>query len=372
MTKVKKTLFVCTIIMSVLSCATKNNVKATESTTKLRFVDEYVLPDDLTFGETSIGGLSGIDYANGNWYAISDDSNSPRFYKASVSYNIEGFKSIEINSVIKFKDADGNLLPNGIVDPEAIRYDNETIVWTSEGNINDGLKPFVRIADTNGRFVNEMTLTNRYLPNTDPSLGPRHNGVFEGLALSLDKQGYWVAMELPLKEDGVETTLNVANSPVRIAFVNKETGRFEKEIVYELDKVARPAINGTTFELNGIVDLIEYDTNRFFVLERSYSMGYDDGGNTVKIYDIDASKATDVSSIKSLKGASYTKVTKKLLFNFENIRKELTNGIVDNMEGLTFGPDFNNGNRSLVVVADNNFSQYGPQLNQFILFEVEK
>ncbi len=371
MNKVFKTLLVITAVLSVFSCA-NNNLKTTGSTTKLRFIDEYVIPDDLIFEETRVGGLSGIDYANGNWYVISDDIDSPRFYNASISYDLEGFKSIKINSVVKLKDVDGKLFTKGIVDPESIRYDNETIIWTSEGSIKNGLKPFVRIADTNGSFVKEMILANRYLPNTDSNFGPRHNGVFEGLTLSLDKKGYWVAMELPLKEDGEEPTLEVTNTPVRIAFLNKETGLSENEIVYELDKVARPAVNGTTFELNGIVDLIEYDTNRFYVLERSYSMGYNDGGNTVKIYDIDASKATDVSSINSLKGESYIKVTKKLLFNFEVIRNELTNGIVDNIEGLTFGPDFNNGNRSLLVVADNNFSLYGPQLNQFILFEVEK
>ncbi|MDP5062316.1 MAG: esterase-like activity of phytase family protein [Maribacter sp.] len=130
--------------------------------------------------------------------------------------------------------------------------------------------------------------------------------------------------------------------------------------MYELDKVSKQAINGYTFKLNGIVEILEYDTNKFIVLERSDAMGYDDGGNTVKIYAVDASKATNVSSINSLKGASYTKVTKKLLFNFEDIRKELTNGIVDNIEGVTFGPHFKNGNRSLLVVSDNNFSFYGP------------
>ena len=360
------------VLITNYSCGDKNASKAIKNNITLRFIDEYVIPDDLIFEETRVGGLSGIDYANGNWYLISDDSESPRFYSAYLDYTIDGFNSIKIKKVTHFKDQYGNLLTEGIVDPESIRFDNETIIWTSEGSINNDLKPFVSVSDSDGKFVKEMNLANKYLPNANENFGPRHNGVFEGLTLSLDKKGYWVAMELPLKEDGEEPTLDIKNTPVRIAFLNKETGHSEKEIVYQLDKVARPAINGTTFELNGIVDLIEYDINRFFVLERSYSMGYEDGGNTVKIYDVDASKATDVSSLKSLLGANYTKVTKKLLFNFETIRKDLTNAIVDNIEGLTFGPDFNNGNRSLIVIADNNFSLYGPQLNQIILFELEK
>lgn len=372
MSKVACTLFVFTLFMTVFSCGNTKATEKTDSSLNLRFVDEYVLPDETTFKKTKVGGLSGIDYANGNWYAISDDSDSPRFYKVNISYDINGFDSIEITSATHFKDSNGKEISMGIVDPESIRYDDGCFIWTSEGNIKNGLKPFVRVSDSVGNFVKEMNLANRYLPNDNQDLGPRHNGVFEGISLSKHKKGYWVAMELPLKEDGVEPTLEETDSPVRIVYINKETGHSEKEIVYELDKVSRPAVDGATFELNGIVEILEYDTNRFFVLERSYSMGYDDGGNTVKIYDVDATKATDVSSIDSIKGAVYTKATKQLLFNFEDIRKELTNDIVDNIEGISFGPDFENGNRSLVVVADNNFSLYGPQLNQFILFEVKK
>ncbi|MEL6141955.1 MAG: esterase-like activity of phytase family protein, partial [Bacteroidota bacterium] len=106
------------------------------------------------------------------------------------------------------------------------------------------------------------------------------------------------------------------------------------------------------------------------VLERSFSTGYDDGGNDVKIYQVDASMATDVSGIDALAGASYTPAIKTLLFDFESVRSQLTDGIVDNIEGITFGPDLPNGKKSLLLVADNNFSAFGPQLNQVILMEV--
>ncbi|MEP2281119.1 esterase-like activity of phytase family protein [Maribacter sp.] len=371
MKRITGTFIVFAVIFTVISCRNNNEVKKTKGDLKLRFVDEYVLSDTTTFANTRVGGLSGIDYANSNWYAISDDSESPRFYSAKLSYNLNGFDSIAITSVTHLKDKNGNLFSKGTIDPESIRFDSGFFIYTSEGNIKNEIKPFVRISNSSGVYVKEFDLTNRFLPNSNPNLGPRHNGVFEGITLSYNKKGYWVAMELPLKEDGKEPTIEETDSPVRIAFINK-TGHFEKEIVYDLDRVARPASNGAIFELNGIVEILEYDTNKFFVLERSYSMGYQDGGNTVKIYDVDASNATDVSNINSLKEANYTKATKKLIFNFDDIREELTNGIVDNIEGITFGPNFKNGNRSLVVVADNNFSLYGPQLNQFILFEILK
>ncbi|MEO9953509.1 esterase-like activity of phytase family protein [Nonlabens sp.] len=372
MIQLTKTFLVFLILMMVASCGDSTKSKSAETSIHLKFIDEYVLPDATDFDNTRVGGLSGIDYADGAWYAISDDPDQPRFYKMDISYNHQGFNSIDINKVVKFKDRNGIEVSSGTVDPESIRYDNGNFVWTSEGNIKKGVKPFVRIADSSGRLVKDIPLASRFLPSNQAGYGPYHNGVFEGVSLSLDKKGYWVAMELPLKEDGTEPTVIENNSPVRIAYINKATGHFEKEIVYALDKVERPAINGNTFEVNGIVELVEYDTHKFLVLERSYAMGYEDGGNTVKIYLVDATNATDVRDIKSLKGSNYTGVTKTLLFNFETIRDQLTNAVVDNIEGITFGPDFKNGNRSLVVVADNNFSLYGPQLNQFILFEIEQ
>tara|TARA_R110002050_G_scaffold56512_3_gene127105 strand:- start:56544 stop:57692 length:1149 start_codon:yes stop_codon:yes gene_type:complete len=377
-------LYVFAILLSMLSCGSNegsDHIKNQEENenqgenqnqniTELRFIDDYILPDATVFENTVVGGLSGITYANNTWYMISDDKIAPHFYTAAIAFTQEGFTSVNLTAVTNFKDTNGAVLTEGIADPESIRYANGNVVWTSEGNINNGLPPFVSTATLDGMFVSAATLPERYKPNADANLGPRHNGVFESLTASHDGQGYWVAMELPLKEDGEAPTLEDTDSPIRIAYINKTTNAFEKEIVYEPDPVARPALFGTSFELNGVVELLAYAENKFLVLERSFSTGYVDGGNTVRIYNVDATNATDVSGMDSLIGAEYTKVTKTFLFDFETVRSQLKGGIVDNLEGFTFGPDLENGNKSLILVADNNFSAIIPQLNQFILLEV--
>lgn len=54
---------------------------------------------------------------------------------------------------------------------------------------------------------------------------------------------------------------------------------------------------------------------------------------------------------------------KKLLINMDDL------GIyIDNIEGVTFGPDLPNGHKTLIFVSDNNFSK--EQKTQFLLFEV--
>ena len=343
----------------------------------LRFIGEQLIPDgELLDGEV-IGGLSGIDYANGTYYMISDAPDAPiRFYTAALNFNEESFSEVTVLSQAELLNSDSNSFESTQADPEAIRFDPETglIVWTSEGYVNEeGINPFVREASVSGEYVGGFEIPVLFQVNEADDEGPRNNGTFEGLSLSTDGLGYWVAMELPLIQDGPAPVFEMdTESPVRISYINKATGQFGRQFAYELD----PVVRSGGFTVNGVVEILEYDKDRFLVLERSFATGYDDGGNDVRIYDVNAGNATDVSSFAALAGEDYTPATKTLLFDFESIRSQLstlpgeTAHIVDNIEGITFGPDLPNGNRSLILVADNNFSAFGPQLNQFIVLEV--
>lgn len=368
------TLLVLGLGASLFSCDYVDDVigETPKDSISLQYIDEYIIPDGAQYQNTIFGGISGLDYDGTSWYMISDDPKQPRFYKGDIAFTTDGFSEVAIKEVTFFKDQEGNQLNDGITDPEALRVDGNTIIWTSEGNINNNLPPSVNFANLDGVFTGVATLREAYLPQEAEDKGPRHNGVFEGVSLAVDGDGYWVNMELPLKQDGSEPLLEDTDSPVRIAFVDKATGKFGKEFAYELDPVVRPATNGTSFTVNGVVEILEYEKDRFLVLERSFATGYADGGNDVKIYEVDATDATDVSKIEALKGANYKPAKKTLLFNFESVRNRLTQSIVDNIEGIAFGPDFANGNKSLVLVADNNFSAFGPQLNQFVLFEFQQ
>lgn len=76
-------------------------------------------------------------------------------------------------------------------------------------------------------------------------------------------------------------------------------------------------------------------------------------------------QTTDVSSLTSLASADYTPMTRELL-----LEMPLTwNGItLDKIEAVSWGHTLANGNRTLVLAADNNFSS--TQLTQFIVLEV--
>lgn len=356
-------------ITVLLSC--KVNTQTINENTKinkLRFIGEQIIPDSLFYSNTLVGGLSSVDYANGKYYLISDDKNRPiRFYEMELTFDATSFSKASITNVTTIKN------DSKFVDPESLRFDKITgnFLWTSEGATKKGVSPAVFEIKPNGKPVKTFPTPELFKVTTLKKHGPRKNGTFEGLSLSNDNNYFWVGMELPLKQDGKKPKLKPTISPVRISKINRNTGELLSQFAYLLDAIPRDSNPTGQFIVNGLPEILEIDTNRFLFIERAYASGHKDGGNTVKVYLVDASNASDISKLKSLKEANnYIPAKKIMLFDFESIRSKLTNGIVDNIEGFTFGPNLANGNRTLVFISDNNFNKYNKQLNQLIVFEV--
>lgn len=82
-----------------------------------------------------------------------------------------------------------------------------------------------------------------------------------------------------------------------------------------------------------------------------------------RIYAVDTHRNTDVRTRPALAGAPYPPVRKRLVADLGRLALRL-----DNLEELAFGPPLPNGHRTLVIVADDNFS--AREINQFLAFEV--
>ncbi len=344
-----------------LSCKHKNH-------TQLNFLDEYVLKDSIEFKNAIIGGLSGIDYANNQYYFVVDDARNPRILTADIKIEAYEITSIDFNNVIFLKDSTTTFYKENALDLESIFFDEKTkeINLVSEGSVRKGKKPRVFKVDENGDFIINFQLP-KSLSNIE---NIKHNAAFEASSKSIDKKGFWTAFEAPLKSDGEDPTFIKKSSPIRITYFDNDSKKATKQFAYQLEHITKPAKGD--INLNGVTAILEYKENHFFVVERTYQNGYGAYGNIVRIFEATVEKeSTNVIEIDALKKTKFIPLKKRLLLNFYDIKDKLTEEIVDNIEGITFGPKLPNGNQSLLLVTDDNFQIYGKQLNQFILLEIQ-
>ena len=190
--------------------------------------------------------------------------------------------------------------------------------------------------------------------------GPREDLVFECLSVAPDGQSLWLGMEGARYEDG-ETPTFTSTSLARLTNVDRG-GNVLGQFAYEIDALPEePAGFGTA----GVTGVLAIDESRLLVTERATVE--DANGifkNFIKVYEVDVSAATDVSGIDALAGAEVTPVTKRLVLDLNAAGVDS----VDNIEGISWGPDLENGSRSLVLVSDNNFND--TQVSQVIVVEV--
>ncbi len=309
------------------------------------------------FQGTTIGGLSGIHYENGVYYIVSDDYNNPRYYKVQIDIQQNAINAVTFTDVITF-DTQQTFYTSHFLDLESIVLHNGTVIISSEGSINSNKEPCIFTSNTQGDFLSAYNIPDYFLTHS------RHNGVFESLSISIDNQGIWCANELPLTTDGTEAGYPTTHSPLRLTYYDTDTKEATKVFAYELSPLPLP--NNSNYDMNGVSDLLTYKDNQFLVVERAFQ-----GKNVVKIFKaVIDNTSTDILNTDNLNGANYIPVTKELIFDFSSIETELTNQRIDNIEGITFGETLPNGNRTIIVISDDNFQQYGEQLNQFILFEL--
>jgi len=336
--------------------------------TTLDFIGQVVIPSGTTAQGTVLGGLSGIDYnpATGSYIAISDDRsqfNPARFYTLDLALSSTAFSGVSFTGSTVLLQPDGSAYPLNQIDPEAIRFRGANqIIYTSEGEDRPDLgrvaSPFVRIANLDGSHIGDFDVPSLF----DPTLtdGIRNNLAFESLTVT--PGGTIVtATENALKQDGPPATL-ASGSPARIQTFDS-AGMPVAQFVYEIDPVAELPQPADAFTTNGLTDLLALTDTRFLGIERSYSVGAPGTGYAIKLYELDTSGATDVSGSTALSGGEIP-VTKSLVFDLATLGIPL-----DNIEGITFGETLENGNRSLILVSDNNFSDAA--FTQFLAFEVK-
>ena len=354
------------------------------SVRNINFIGQATYPTgSVTVEGTQVGGLSGIDYdqINNRYYSISDDRsdrNPARFYTLNIDLSSGSLSSSGINfsGVTTLLNQNGQPFATNTLDPEGIGLtSNRTVFVSSEGEVSNLAgrlqSPFVNeFALGTGRQLRQLPVPSKFVPVIGPADAPtagiRNNLAFENLTITPDGKFLFTATENALVQDGPLATINTG-SRSRILKYNLTTGQPEQEFLYLTDPVAVPAVPETGFNTNGLVELLALDNRgTFLALERSFSAGAPGTGNTIKLYEVRLNEASDISDINSLNAININTVRpveKRLVLNFDSLG--LPTGL-DNVEGMTLGPVLPNGQQSLVLVSDNNFS--ATQFTQILAF----
>jgi hypothetical protein len=335
----------------------------------LQFLGQAIIPTGTTFAGTVVGGLSSIafDPDLGVFYVLSDDQGqlSPvRFYTVRIDVSDGQLQNgdVQIVDVTTLLAPNGQPYPVASLDPEGLTLAKSgELIVTSEGIALSGIAPWVRRYEVDGSYLGDLFVPNAFNP-TSAAHGVRQNLAFEAAAVSPDGRHLFVGMEGALVQDGPAATLS-GGSLSRILRYNLSTEHLDRQYVYVTDPVAEPPVPATQFSVNGLVELLPFNTQFMLAMERSFSVGAPGTGNTIKLYAAAFPGADNVDGLDSIAGVSGRAVAKTLLLDLRTLGLPL-----DNIEGMAIGPDLPDGRRSLILVSDNNFA--AAQFTQFLLFAI--
>jgi hypothetical protein len=363
---------------------------AAASPSRVRLLGEQIVPFNLPFQGTTVGGLSAIDRdpRTGQYVLISDDRsaiNPARFYTAEIAVDAAGIHSVDFTGTHPFQRPDGKTYPtikdwtatpctasravcdrDGTVDPEELRVDPWTgnITWSQEGERilspqTTLLDPSIRQVRPDGSYVGQYPLPADERMSAD-NTGPRQNQTLEGITYAAAGTLLVSELEDPLLQDGADPTA-ISGALTRIT-VQSRFGPVLAQYAYPIDPLFAPSPSAN--DTNGVSSMVAYDPidpTRYLMVERAFVTGV---GNKVRVYEIDTSGATNIKNTVSIAGKKIKPVSKKLLVDLDTLGLPK----VDNIEGITWGPTLPTGERTLLLVSDNNFN--AGQISQVIALAV--
>lgn len=334
----------------------------------VRLLGEAIVPHQLSYEDTTVGGLSGIDRdpCIGEYVLISDDRSyqqPARFYTAEIDVDGGGVQGVRFTGTHAFRQPDGatypspNLNDGQAVDPEEIRVDPRTCRywWAQEGNrpkIPDApdpvIQPSIQFATDTGDYAGQLPLPPNYQITMDER-GPRRNQTLEAITFGAFGTMLTSAMEGPLIQDGpIPTTAHGALTRVT---THTRFGTVLGQYAYPLEPIfAEPDPNSPWTPDTGVPAILAYpeDPSRYLVLERTY---VDGSGYKIRIFDATTHGATNVRYVDSLATTKVAPMRKTLVADLHDLQLST----VDNVEGMTWGPALPTGERTLVLVSDDNF-----------------
>lgn len=316
----------------------------------------------------AVGSLSGLAYdgASGRWVGASDEIRVPRLVwfdvtlgpalavvpsgvtKIALSPQVpaDTLTALDMEGLTVFPDGSFAVSHEGHIDREGVGRQPRVLIVRRDGVVTDVVRPRAHFT----------------IDPADRTHGVRHNLGFESLTRTPDGR-LLAANEQPLAQDGPLSDA-AAGGLVRIAeFVRGTDGRWTpgREWPYRLEPTPvvagydRPCEDGQ----NGVSSFVALSDTTLLAVERACLLGAagTPAYNPVRLYELTLTGADDVSGIDALAGRSPVAVRKRLVLDLASWRADLPASLAtgSNIEGIALGPPGPQGERTVMLVSDDNF-----------------
>lgn len=338
---------------------------------ELKYLSHLNWDSKTKIDNTKVGGLSGIVYLdkNQNLYAVSDDRgqfHEPRVYEFDFKISNQQMQikpkkmialSVNDSQFAHDKNKKSSRNFSAVIDMEAIAL----LPWgdfllTNEGDLNHRPRvlPQIFSANLEGQIKREYEIPNDYLPEKkgQQTKGIRNNLGFEGLAAHPDGKRFLVATEGRRHQDS-EGFVRFLMYEVSDAFVIKPTFEWKYPLAGTREK------NNLIEFPRAVTEVVFLNSDEILILERSFGIGSQGFDFQIQIFS--------AKLVMPKKTSEVGLIEKKLLFDLDQIKLKL--GGLSNFEGMSLGPTIGSGQRTLILVSDDNFKS--ELKTQFVLFEIK-
>ncbi len=334
------------------------------------FIGQQSIPNNAPIAgtpATTLNGLSGITYAgNDTYYVINDNAptGDARFH--TFTLKIQG-SAVQVTpvSTTYLKTATGAPIAAQSLDSEGVALTRDGNLWiSSEGYItrnpvvNPTISQFsVRTGQQSATLPIDAKFKATFDANGNQLTGIQSNRGFEGLTITPDNRYLTAMTESALITDGTQKFLkNTLTNPnefkrSRVLRYNLQT-QATQEFLYNAETIP---VNIFAPGLTAVSEILALDStgDRYLALERTYVQS-SPSVFRARLYEFDLKGATDIRT-RSAASAGIIPAQKQLVFDFATLGTKMPN-----LEAMTWGPVLPNGQRSLILMSDNNYSPSAP------------
>lgn len=316
----------------------------------------------------AVGSLSGLAYdaRTRRWVGASDEIRVPRLVWFDVALGpalgilpagvtklalapdvpAETLTALDMEGLAMFPDGSFAVSHEGHVDREGVARQPRVLIASQAGVVTEVVRP---------RAHFEMDPADR-------TRGVRHNLGFESLTRTPDGR-LLAASEQPLAQDGPISDPRAGGLVRIVEFVRRGDGRWVagREWPYRLEPT--PVVNGYDRPCedgqNGVSSFVALSDTTLLAVERACLLGAagTPAYNPVRLFELTLTGADDISGIDALAGRSPVAVLKRLVLDLASWRADLPASLAtgSNLEGIALGPPGPKGERTVMLVSDDNF-----------------